>query len=431
MAGDEVGATLDVGGCATRHAEIQRFRLTVAEGPDGGRAFLSAAERVVIGTHESADFVLTDRAVSRFHCEIRLINGGATVRDLGSRNGTQLDRVRIVEAHLHPQAELALGRTRVRFELGTDHVQVPLLEGPSFGALVGRSDVMRAVFARLAQAAATDSTVLLEGETGTGKDAAAEAIHAASTRRHGPFIIIDCAALPPELLESELFGHERGAFTGAVSRRRGAFDAANGGTVFLDELGELAPALQPKLLRVLEKREVRRLGSDEAYPVDVRVIAATNRNLRAEVNAGRFRPDLFYRLAVLQIRLPALREHIEDLADTIDSIAERLGIGDRPEVQALRSPARLAELAGHDWPGNVRELRNVVERAVVRDGMPAAPQQAQASAPPDFRAARAAFERQYLEQMLAAHEGNIAAAARAARLDRIHLYRLLWKHGLR
>jgi DNA-binding NtrC family response regulator len=430
MEGEAVRETLEAGDGGNRHAVVQRFRLTVAEGPDAGRAFLSGAERVVVGTHESADFVLTDRTVSRFHCEIRLAGGGASIRDLSSRNGTELDRVRIIEAHLFSQAELALGKTRIRFELGADQVEVPLLDRPSFGALVGTSDVMRAVFARLFQAAGTESTVLLEGETGTGKDAAALAVHASSSRRDGPFIVIDCAALPKDLLESELFGHERGAFTGAVERRRGAFDAASGGTVFLDEIGELDPALQPKLLRVLETREVRRLGSEKAYPVDVRVIAATNRNLRAEVNAGRFRPDLYYRLAVLQIRLPALREHAEDLACTIDCIAERLGIAERPEVKALCSPDQLRELAGHPWPGNVRELRNLIERTVAGDGASAAPESAQA-VPLDFRSARAAFERQYLEQILAAHGGNLTAAARAARLDRVHFYRLLWKHGLR
>ncbi len=300
---------------------------------------------------------------------------------------------------------------------------------------------MRAVYALLEAAAAGHSTVLLQGESGTGKDLAAESIHLESARRDGPFVVVDCGAVPGNLLETELFGHEAGAFTGATAQRTGAFEAAIGGTLLLDEIGELSLDLQPKLLRVIERREIQRIGGVTRIPVDVRIVAATNRDLKTEVNARRFRSDLYYRLAVLSLRMPPLRERLEDLGPLIDElVAERSDAP--PELVAdLRSPARLAELARYSWPGNVRELRNYVDRYLsLRRADPPGP--TSIGAPPTtidvsrpLREQReqwtAHFERIYLAELLRGHGGNVAAAARAAGVARVHLHRLIVRSGLK
>jgi two-component system, NtrC family, response regulator GlrR len=233
-----------------------------------------------------------------------------------------------------------------------------------FGRMVGRSLVMRQLFGLLERAAASDATVLIEGETGTGKEVSAVAIHENSPRKSGPFIVVDCGAIPAQLLESELFGYEKGAFTGAVSARMGAFEAANGGTIFLDEIGELSLDLQPKILRALEGRKVKRVGSNTYAPIDVRVIAATNRNLREEVAQKRFRSDLYYRLAVLSVKLPALRERPEDLPALVDEVLTHLGVRSSPSASPIRAPDYIAMLSRYRWPGNVRQLRNYLERRV-------------------------------------------------------------------
>jgi transcriptional regulator with PAS, ATPase and Fis domain len=336
-------------------------------------------------------------------------------------------------------------------------VRKEALDEPTrFGNMVGRSASMRTLFALLRRATKSDATVMIEGETGTGKEATAEAIHIESQRAKGPFVVIDCSAIPPELLESELFGNERGAFTGAVSARAGAFEAARGGTIFLDEIGELSLDLQPKILRVLERRHVKRVGSNTYMPVDVRVIAATNRSLKAEVAGNRFRSDLYYRLAVLRVSLPPLRERQADFPILVEHILHSLGIANSPEAAELRKPDFLMQLSKYHWPGNVRQLRNYIERCVAL-GEVKSPAVAETLAPPPLpppsggfprspavplfdvtqplRQARdsciAAFEKSYLETLLVAHGNNVAAAARAAGVDRVHLYRLLWKYGLR
>jgi predicted component of type VI protein secretion system len=272
-----------------KHKEVQRFWLTVTAGPDAGASFTSSGERSVIGTHESADLVLHDDTVSRFHCEIDLSSGQPVLRDLESRNGTVVNGLSVLAAHLRDDALLRLGRSELRFKLRSDPVLLPVYAEERFGHMVGRSVVMRRAFTVLERAAESDAAVLLEGETGTGKELAAESIHDKSARRERQFLVVDCAAIPSDLLESELFGHEKGAFTGASATREGAFEAANGGTIFLDEIGELALDLQPKLLRALERKQVKRVGSNRYVEADVRVIAATNRNLRREVNERRFR----------------------------------------------------------------------------------------------------------------------------------------------
>jgi DNA-binding NtrC family response regulator len=418
------------------HATVQQFRLTVTEGPDAGKTCSSTGERLTIGSHDSVGLVLGDRTVSRFHCEIAIVDGKAVIRDLQSRNGTSVDGVSVIEAHLHAGAVIRVGKARLRFDLGPGDVNIALSPRQRLGSLVGQSPAMRAVFAILESAAKNDSTVLIEGETGTGKEGAAEAVHSESDRREGPFIVVDCGAIPPTLLESELFGHERGAFTGAVGARTGAFEAASGGTIFLDEIGELQPDLQPKVLRALERREVKRVGANVYRSVDVRVVAATHRNLRGAVNAHKFRADLYYRLAVIEVRLPPLRERLDDLPLLVEHLLATLqGRGRADSV--LGSAGFLAELASHSWPGNVRELRNYLERCLAMPSPPAletAPLEPGARpslAELSLRAARDRFEREYLEDCLRSYGDNLAAAARAAGIDRSQLYRLLWKHGLK
>ncbi|HVE83667.1 MAG TPA: sigma 54-interacting transcriptional regulator [Myxococcales bacterium] len=422
------------------HALAQGFRLEVVEGPDQGKAVDARAGRTAIGSDPQADLALSDRAVSRFHCELRAGGDRVSVRDLDSTNGTRVNGVQVVEALLRDGDALEVGRSRVRFSAGAARVKIPLSERERFGVMVGRSQAMRAAFAVLERAAATDATVLLEGETGTGKEAAAESLHRESARRDGPFVVVDCGAVPGQLLESELFGHERGSFTGATASRTGAFEEAASGTAFLDEIGELPPELQPKLLRALERREVKRVGGSRYQPIDFRVIAATNRNLRAEVNAGRFRADLYYRLAVVEARLPPLRERREDLPLLVENLLAALGAADRDEAAFLRTREFAAELSRHAWPGNVRELRNYVEACLaMREVRPlpaaAAAQDVSVDTSRPLKEQREmwvqTFERAYLERILSEHQGNVSAAARAAGVDRIHFYRLLWRHGLK
>jgi two-component system, NtrC family, response regulator GlrR len=431
------------GGQTLDHALLRSVRLEVTSGPDAGKRYVTTRERAVIGTHRAADWVLEDKAISRFHLELLLDRRGVAVRDLESRNGTRVDGVSVGVAYLNESALLSLGRTQVRLELGHQDVKLPLANRKSFGLLLGTSLVMRVAFARLERAAASDATVLLEGETGTGKDLAAESIHRASVRADKPFVVVDCGAVSPSLIESELFGHVRGAFTGAERARPGAFELAHGGTIFLDEIGELDLDLQPKLLRVLESREVQRVGGTRRIPVDVRVIAATNRKLHTEVNAGRFRSDLYYRLAVLEIELAPLRERKDDIPLLAQHLLVGMGV---PEAVAakLRDPRFLASLARHPWPGNVRELRNYMERCIaLEQALPLGQQEPSESSrdlPPiepgvPLKIARDRFthwfERCYLEKLLEAHDGNVSAAARAAGIDRAHLYRLLFRRGLR
>ncbi len=427
----------------TEQVLVRRFQLQIVGGPDAGQVFSSQSERVLVGTHESADLRLHDRTVSRFHCELRLAGPRVLLRDTGSRNGTLIDGVCVLTAPVNDGATITVGRTTLTLRLGAEDLPIPLAKGDRFGSLVGRSASMRSVFHVLERAAATDVTVLVEGETGTGKELVAESLHRASTRRDRPLVVVDCGALTPELLKSELFGHERGAFTGADIAREGAFEAADGGTVFLDEIGELGEELQPMLLRAVESRTVKRIGANQYKRVDVRVIAATNRDLYAEVNEHRFRSDLFYRLAVLRVRMPPLRQRAEDLSLLVPELLTNLGVLAHPRAAALQTAAAYAELARHGWPGNIRELRNYLEAAVLfPQGVPDAGLQAppaSTDAPPAFdlpyRAARTywthEFEQRYLVEALRRHGDEVAAAARAVGLDRVYFHRLLRKHRLR
>jgi two-component system response regulator GlrR len=305
-----------------------------------------------------------------------------------------------------------------------------------FGRLVGRSQVMRDVIERLRTIAVHDATLLLEGESGSGKEIAAEAVHEASSRRHKPFVVVDCGAIARPLLEAELFGHERGAYTGATQARVGALVRANGGTLFLDEIGELDLELQPRLLRLIERREVKPLGGSTPRRVDVRIIAATNRDLAREAARGAFRADLYYRLAVTRVRMPSLSERPEDIPLLCRQIA--IELTERGMHHAL-DDHQLSQLAHRRWPGNVRELKNAVERLATLGAESVdlweRPSIAPGSARLPFREAKArmvtTFERQYLTEVLEEHAGNITAAAHASRVDRVHFLRLMDKYGLR
>ena len=421
-------------------SSVRRFRLSVVEGPSRGRVWESSSDRCSIGSHELNDLVLDDATVSRFHCEITMGSDGARVVDLRSLNGTVLDGVHIADAWLRGGSAIHAGRAALRFDFGAEHNRLAASDRTELGGLVGGSVAMRTVFALIERAAASDATVLLEGETGTGKGQVAEAIHQLSARRAGPFVVVDCGAIPANLLESELFGHEKGAFTGAEARRIGAFEEAAGGTVFLDEAGELPPDLQPKLLRAIESREIRRVGTNQYRPVDFRLVAATHRDLRADVNAGRFRADLFFRLAVVRIVMPALRQHPEDLPAIVGRVLGELG-ATPAQLAPLVDPAFVASLQQLAWPGNVRELRNHLERCLVFD----------AALPPgegvavagegrvdidrpysdERRRALERFERSYASEILARHRGQVADAAKAAGIDRVYLYRLMRRHGIK
>ena len=419
---------------------IQRFRVTVTAGIAVGATWYESGDRCAIGSHPSNDLVINDPTVSRFHCELSIATGGVRARDLGSRNGTRVGGVTIADATVAGGTTLVLGKSELKITVDPDRSELASSERTSFGALYGESAIMGEVFSQLEKIAASEATVLIEGETGTGKEGAAEAIHDVGMRRERPFVVIDCGAIPANLLESELFGHEPGAFTGASERRIGVFEQASGGTLFLDEIGELPAELQPKLLRALESREIRRVGGTTAIRCDLRIIAATNRDLREEVNRGSFRADLYYRLAVVRVVLPPLRERREDVAGLVEHLLERLSA--RPETVAeLTAPEFLVALAAAPWPGNVRELRNHVEQCIVfgERRLPNAPTVPHPASTIDpalsydvaRRQALDAFESSYLKGLLARADGNVATAAQNAGVNRAYLYRLLRRHGLR
>ncbi len=423
------------------------LRISVTAGPDRKLVRELSGERIVVGTHESCDLVLTDPTVSRQHLEISLVPQGWALCDLDSRNGTFVGDLRVREVIVSRDTRVQVGGTQLRLEPVRAAVELAVGDTERFGPLLGRSPVMRRLFEVLGRIAPSDATVLITGESGTGKEVAARAIHDASPRRHKPFVVVDCGGLPANLIESELYGHQRWAFTGATHQRDGAFVAAEGGTLFLDELGELPLELQTRLLGVLERRQVQPLGSNRPRSVDTRVIAASNRDLRKEVNRGSFRADLYFRLAVMNVHMPALREHSEDIPQYVAAmLAEWSEAGSPAQIDA----ETVARLQAQPWPGNVRELRNTVERAVILGELqtPAEP-----TSPPGsgqvvgasraavvdstipFKTGKAAlieqYERSYIEALMQRFGQNITRATRAAEIDRVYLLRLLDKYGLR
>ncbi len=395
------------------------------------------AERCAVGSHASNDLVLPDATVSRFHCELAIAGGRVRVRDLGSRNGVVADAIQIIDGSVTGGVVLALGHARIQVDIDDAETEVATSNRKFFGSIVGASAPMRELFWQIEKVAASDVTVLVEGETGTGKEGVSEAIHEASARKAGPFVVVDCSAIPGNLLESELFGHEAGAFTGANERRIGAFEHASGGTVFLDEIGELPADLQPKLLRVLESREIRRVGGRSTIRCDLRIVSATHRDLRSAVNAGTFRADLYYRIAVVRLAVPPLRERPGDIALLAEHLMRRVGAS-QAQIEQLATPEFIAALTAAPWPGNVRELRNHLEQCVVfgerrLPGTAEVVERVDASHSYELarRTAIDAFEQRYVKELLARNDGNVAAAARDAGVNRAYLHRLLRRHGLR
>ncbi len=415
---------------ATRKGETLSWRgarIVVQRGPDRGRALKLDREEVTIGTAESSTFVLRDPTVSRNHLSLRTLPDAFLIKDLESTNGTSIGSTRIKEAYLQLGDTFDVGSTRIKLEAVREPLGLKSSTSDSFGRLIGRSAAAKRLFATLEALAQQDVTVALSGETGVGKDAAAEALHELGLRASGPFVCVDCSAIPANLLEAELFGHEKGAFTGAAERRPGAFQEAHTGTLFLDEIGELPRDLQPKLLRALERHEVRPLGAARPVPVDLRVISATNRDLRLDVNRGLFREDLYYRLHVVPVRIPPLRERLED----IPLLAEHFRRQFTRDSEGTLPEELIRDFLAHDWPGNVRELRNRVEYAIaLPDGAPRA-----AASPGGYREAKQkavdAFEISYLTNLLAATSSNVSEAARQADIDRVHLTKLLRKYRIK
>jgi DNA-binding NtrC family response regulator len=430
--GDEVSTVLRSRIDPTPSPEVS-FRLVVVEGPDAGAAHSisgSEASRVLVGQSPVCHVRLSDREVSRRHLALELAGGRVHLSDLRSTNGTTVDGVTVIEAVLDGGETIRLGSTSFRLERLAAAPTPSIPNVGNFGRVVGASTEMRRIYPLCQRLAASMVPVVIEGETGTGKELLAEALHEAGPRAAGPFVVFDCTAVPPNLVESELFGHERGAFTGAVGPRKGLFEQADGGTLLIDEIGDLEPALQPKLLRALERSEIRRLGGDRPLRVDVRVLAATRRDLDQAVQEGRFRDDLFHRLAVTRIELPPLRARRGD----VPILARHfwLEMGGDPQGPP---PELLRRFRDDPWPGNVRGLRNAVARALALGALDADGAAGFAAAEPhadlvdrvlalDLPLSRARqhvvleFERRYVERALARHGGNVQRAAAEAGVAR-------------
>ena len=410
---------------------LPTFVLTVQEGPGPGATFaVKEAGRVLLGQSDACTLRLSDPTVSRRHAALELTPRGLRVTDLQSRNGTRVNGLTVMEALLEGGEQLRVGDTVLKVDTAGVKPGTPTLVLGGFGKLLGQSIPMRRLYPGLERLAQSDVPVTIEGETGTGKEMLAESLHEKGPRAKLPFVVFDCAAVSATLAESDLFGHEKGAFTGAVSARAGVFEQAKGGTLLIDEIGDLTLDVQAKLLRVLDRGEVRRVGGTKAIPIHARIIAATRRDLDREVQAGRFRDDLFHRLALARVELPPLRERPGDIRFLARHFAAQNG-GD-----AARLPeALLARWEDGQWPGNVRELRNAVVRFLSLGEVPERGAQAATEhAQDDFAAlldrglrfsqaklrALQIFERLYVQRTLAEHGGDVVRAAEASGLARRH-----------
>jgi DNA-binding NtrC family response regulator len=461
---------------------LRKGKLVVLNGPDQGKELEMLKPRVTGGRSIISDLVVQDKAVSGTHFEVSARDDGYRLRDLNSRNGIFVGDLRVREAYLRPGTVFRIGHTNIQFQSTQDVVEIELSKKDRFDMLLGSSPVMREIFAHLEKVAPSELTCLITGETGTGKEMVARALHNASQRKSRPFVVLDCGSIPRELIESTLFGHEKGSFTGAVAQHVGCFEQASGGTIFLDEIGELDISLQPKLLRVLEQREIKRVGGDRTHKVDVRVLAATNRDLREEVNKGTFREDLYFRLSVVHVELPPVRDRRDDIPALANHFLREVAA--RRGMTMSFSQDAMAAMMNHAWPGNVREMRNVVERASALSDGPvitrpdlvfgremgpsvvvshdlaqagahaaqrAAAQLSGVELPPQagpaifdpsllkaglgFKGAKQsvvdAFELAYLTALMQRNDGNITRSAQEAGLTRYHLRELLKRHGLK
>ena len=426
------------------------------DGPDEGKQLETQSRLIRIGTNPECDLELNDTTASRFHARIEVDTWGHRVIDDGSKNGCFINDIRVSDAYLKTGCQIQIGANRIQYDLGNEEVDIYLSKTNQFGQLIGSSKAMREIFAILARVSPSDTTILVEGESGTGKELIADAVHQHSRRATGPFVVFDCSAVAANLIESELFGHIKGAFTGANANRLGAFQRAHGGTLFLDELGELPFELQAKLLRALEQKKVRPVGSDQETEVDVRIVAATNRRLKNEVEVGQFRQDLFYRLAVIRIVLPPLRRRVEDIPLLVKHFLNALAEEGQETVPV--GYETILKLQAHRWPGNVRELKNFVERATLLStgdrletkhlSPPTFGDTAHGEGQEEdqvllgnldenlpFKDAKArlieSFERLYWSRLLEQTSGNVSAAARIAGIHRKSAEYLLKKLDLK
>ena len=462
--------------------QLRKAKLVVVEGPDRGKEILIGKTKVFVGRSSVNDLPLDDKSISGTHFELSACEEGYLLRDMGSTNGVTFAGLRVREIYLKPGSTFKAGNSTFKFFHSDDIVEIPLSTDDRFGTVLGQSIPMREIFSTLEKVSPSDLTVLIEGETGTGKEMVARSIHQLSRRKKRPFVVLDCSSIPRDLVESTVFGHEKGSFTGAVNQHKGAFEQANGGTIFMDEIGELDINLQPKLLRVLENRELKRVGGDKTVRVDVRVVAATNRDLRKMVTEGTFREDLYFRLSVIQLGLPPLRDRKDDFPLLIDHFLELFAAkrDDNMKLSVSRDAMKL--VYQHTWPGNVRELKNVLERAVSlcdsdviqRPDLQLRPSIFDAASsktpsfgapsfsPPSQRPSPASllstedddpdvsnfsvaldqsykeakqvvldqFEHAYVARIFKNHNGNISQAAKSAGLTRYHLRELLKKHNV-
>ena len=418
-------------------SSVEALCLAVIAGPDHGRTLDLEPGRYLVGKSRECALALNDATVSRQHLALEVDAWGVVVRDLESKNGSFYHGARFSQVIVGAGAAITIGSTQLRFVRRSSRLRSEPSRADRFGRLYGRSLVMRELFSILERVSRSSAPVLIEGETGTGKELCAEAIHQASGRAQGPFAVCDLAGVQRSLIESELFGHVKGAFTGATADRIGAFETAHRGTVFLDEIGELELGFQPRLLRALENSTVRRVGSASYRSVDVRILAATNRDLAHEVEAGSFRTDLFHRLAVVRVRIPALRERKEDIPFLVEQFLA--------DSDVRVAPATLALLQEYDWPGNVRELRNVIHSGVAltppggvlepeRLGLSITHASAAAEGADSYHDAKAhlieTWERSYVRRVLDEAGGNVSHAARNCGLGRAYLHRLIRRYQL-
>lgn len=420
---------------------VRKAKLKVLSGPDDDQEIVLDGPETSIGTARDNTFVLSDATISRHHAVIQESAGGYLIKDLESTNGTELNNLRIREAYLEFGTTLTLGDTLLKFVPFEERIEVLPSADTRWGNVCAQSVQMRTLFAMLDKMADTSATIILQGETGTGKELFARAIHSKSPRNDQPFAVFDCGSVADNLIESELFGHKKGAFTGAAYDREGVFEHGNNGTVFLDEIGELGLDLQPKLLRVLENREVKRIGENRTVPVNVRVIAATHRDLAQEVKQGRFREDLYYRLSVIKVEIPPLRKRKEDIPliteQILNDLSREFGMEKPPEI----SGDLFDILQAYHWPGNVRELRNVLSRAialgdrtVVRPGHLLLTEQSKTNStkvtlPEDMSLAE--IEKTVILNTLKRLKGNKTRAARTLGIAYSTLFEKLKKHNIR